>query len=239
MVNILICDDDFHITQQINKLLKNIQHKYNIDFQTVTKNSGDDVVCDELNYDIAVIDIEMPGISGLKLSKLLKNYNPDIIIVILTSFSNYLDSAMDINVFRYLPKPIDIERFNRSILDAIKRYKQISKTIVLDLNDEVYTIKTKDILYIENLKYGSLIVTKNSKYKTNKKPKEWLQQINQPNFFVFAHKSFLVNLQNVINFNRYSVCFQGKDEHIEVSCVSQRKYSDFKKAFFDFAGGIR
>ena len=239
MVNILVCDDDIYITQQINKLLKGFQRKNNIDFNVVTKNSGDTAISKKTSYDIAIIDIEMPGISGLKLSKMLKDNNPDVIIIILTSFSNYLDRAMDINVFRYLSKPIDTERFNRSIVEAIKRYKQISKGIVLDLYDEVYTIKTKDILYIENLKYGSLIVTKFREYKTNKKPQEWYDEINQPRCFVFSHKSFLVNLQNVINFNKSSIVFQGKQKTIEKVCVSQRKYSDFKKAFFDFAGGLR
>ena len=239
MVNVLICDDDHLITQQLYKLLKSIQRKYNIDFNIVIKSNGDEVINENSNYDIAIVDIEMPGISGLRLSKMLKKSNSDIIILILTSFSNYLDSAMDISVFRYLSKPIDVQRFNRNFLEAIKRYKQISKKIVLDLFDEVYTIKTKDILYIENLKHGSLIVTKSGKFKTNKKPVEWFNQINQPNCFVYSHKSFLVNLQNVINFNKSTVFFQGKNEIIDVACVSQRKYSDFKKAFFDFAGGLK
>lgn len=239
MVNILVCDDDVYITQQINKLLKKFQRNHNIDFNVMIKNCGDSVISEELTYDIAIIDIEMPGISGLKLSKMLKDNNLDIIIIILTSFSNYLDSAMDINVFRYLSKPIENERFNKSLFEALKRYKQISKRIVLDLYDEVYTVKTKDILYIENLKYGSLIVTKYGEYKTNKKPQEWYEEINQPRCFVFSHKSFLVNLQNVINFNKSSIVFQGRQNTIEKVCVSQRKYSDFKKAFFDFAGGLR
>ncbi len=239
MVNILICDDDKRITHQLYKLLRDIQNKYNFDFNIDTKYSGDSAVDTGLIYDIAIIDIEMPGISGLELSEKIKTKNPDVVILILTSFSDYLDSAMDINVFRYLSKPIDIERFNRNFLDAIKKYKQISKQIILEISETVYTIKTKDILYIENLKHGSMIVTKHDKFKTNKKPQEWFEHINQPNCFIYSHKSFLVNLQNVINFNKSTILFQGLNENIEVACVSQRKYSDFKKSFFDFAGGIR
>ncbi len=239
MVNILICDDDKLITHRLNKLLRDIQNKYNFNFNIDTKYSGDSAVDTDLIYDIAIIDIEMPGINGLKLSEKIKTKNPDVIILILTSFSDYLDSAMDINVFRYLSKPIDVERFNRNFLDAIKRYKQISKQIILEISETVYTIKTKDILYIENLKHGSVIVTKQDKFKTNKKPQEWFEYISQPNCFVYSHKSFLVNLQNVINFNKSTVLFQGLNKNIKVACISQRKYSDFKKAFFDFAGGIQ
>ena len=239
MINVLIVDDDISIRQQLFKLLLNIQKKYRLELNTEIKNCGDSVIKNNNLYDIAIVDIEMPGISGLKLSKMLKENNPDIVIIILTSFANYLDSAMDISVFRYLSKPIDVNRFNRSFLEAVKRYKQISKQIILEQFENVYTIKTKDILYIETQKHGSLIVTKTSKYKTNKKISDWYDYINQPNCFVYSHKSFLVNLQNVINFNRSTILFQGKDKNIDIACVSQRKYSEFKRAFFDFAGGIK
>ena len=84
-----------------------------------------------------------------------------------------------------------------------------------------------------------MIATKYGNYKTNKKPQEWFEIINQPNCFAYSHKSFLVNLQNVINFNKSTILFQGLHENIEIPCVSQRKYSNFKKAFFSFAGGIK
>jgi two-component system LytT family response regulator len=239
MVNVLICDDDIYITQQLYKLLNNIQQSYNIEFNIIVENSGNSVTFDKINYDIAILDIEMPEINGLTLAEKLKINNPDTIVIILTSFSNYLDSAMKIQVFRYLSKPIDTNRFNRNFLEAIEYYKQISKQIIVETSDEVFTIKTKNILYIENLRHGSMIVTKNCKYKTNKKPQEWYVQINQPNCFVYSHKSFLVNLKNVINFNKTTIYFQGVNQIVEVaSCISQRRYSDFKKAFFDFAGGL-
>lgn len=238
MINILVCDDDKSITSKIYKLLQNIKNKYKFDFFVDIKNNGESAIVSNILYDIAIIDIEMPGMSGLKLSEKLKNNNSDVIILILTSFSDYLDSAMEINVFRYLSKPIDIDRFNRNFLEAVKRYKQTSKKIILEISEQVYTIKTKDIFYIENLKHGSIITTKDGNYKTNKKPQEWLEIIGQPNCFVYSHKSFLVNLQNVINFNKSAIIFQGLHENIEVFCVSQRKYSNLKKAFFNFAGGI-
>ena len=80
--------------------------------------------------------------------------------------------------------------------------------------------------------------TKYKSYETNKKPAEWYEIINQPNCFVQSHKSYIVNLQNVINFDKSSITFQGANENLMEHCISQRKYAEFKKAFFDFAGGI-
>lgn len=239
MIKVLVCDDDKIIIEKVQQLLTIIQEQYSFELDIKTYNDGLLAMESKETYDIAIVDIEMPNVDGLALSEKLKRRNPDTIVLILTSFSDYLDSAMRIQVFRYLSKPIDEERFTKNFIEAVSYYKQISKQIIVESGDEVLTIKTKDIFYIENLKHGSVIATKHGDYKTNKKPQEWYEIINQPNCFTFSHKSFLVNLQNVINFDKNTVHFQGSNDSVRIACISQRKYYEFKKAFFDFAGGIR
>lgn len=239
LIKVLICDDNDTILTQINNLVEGWGKSNKINFCITTKSSGDLVVNSSLSFDIAFIDIEMPGISGLKLAQELQKNNPDIIVIVITSFQNYLDDAMRVHVFRYISKPININRFNSNLMDAVNKYRNISKSIIIDLKDEVYYVKTKDILYIENLKYGSNIITKYDQFTTNKKPKEWLSIINQPNCFVYSHNSFIVNLQNVIDFNKSSVTLRKNASETVSTYMSQRKYKDFKKAFFDFAGGLQ
>jgi len=238
LINILVCDDDENILNQVNKMLSTWCKKNNIKVNIDLKRSGDFILVDDFRYDIAFIDVEMPGISGLKLSEELKKSNPDILIIIVTSFQSYLDSAMKIRVFRYLSKPLEPNRFNLSLSDAIHEYRNISKTIVIEDNIGTYVVKTKDILYFENHRYGSIAVTKYAEYKTHKKLEEWYKIINQPECFVYSHKSYLVNLQNVISFNRTSVTFKKANNEPITTYVSQRKYSNLKRAFYDFAGGL-
>ncbi len=237
MLNILICDDDKNIVQQVSSLLDEIKSKHNIEFKIDTNTDGQFSIDKNAIYDIAILDIQMEGINGLEVAENLKRNNPDVIVIILTSYSDYLDSAMKINVFRYLSKPIDEQRFHKNFLEALEHYRNISKQIVVKSNDMVSYVKTKDILYIENLKHGSSIVTKTDHIKTNKKPEEWYTIIDQKDRFIFSHKSFLVNLQNVINFNKTTITFQKQDERLDITCVSRRYYNDLKKAFFDFVGG--
>lgn len=237
MLNILICDDDKNIVQQVSNLLDEIKIKHNIDFKIDTNTDGEFSVDKNAIYDIAILDIEMQGINGLEVAENLKRNNPDVIIIILTSYSDYLDSAMKINVFRYLSKPIDEQRFHKNFLEALEHYRNISKQIVVKFNDTVSYVKTRDILYIENLKHGSSMVTKTNTIKTNKKPEEWYAIIDQKDRFVFSHKSFLVNLQNIINFDKTTITFQKLDERLDINCVSRRYYNDLKKAFFNYVGG--
>lgn len=239
MINILLCDDNSEITDELSNLISTFSEKNNIYFNIDKRSSGDFILNNTAHYDIAIIDIEMPGISGIRLAEKLKENNDDVLVMVLTSFQNYLDSAMKIHVFRYLSKPIEKNRFYLNFKEAIDEYTSISKQITITSNDNVHLIKTKDILYIETSRYGATIYTKKGDFETRKKPKVWRAEINQNNCFVFSHNSILVNLQNVINFNKSEVVLR-KDENTTVTTyMSQRKYSDFKKSFFNFAGGIK
>ncbi len=237
MINILICDDDQNILEHVSGLVTDWGKKNMVDFCIDAKSSGEFINSDSAYYDIALIDIEMPGINGLELAEKLKKNNPDVIVIVITSFQNYLDSAMKIHVFRYLSKPIDTDRFYNNFSEAIESYNKLSKTITVESKGEINLVKTSDILYIENLKHGSIIVTKAGEYKTNIKPKEWLKIINQPNCFVYSHTSIIVNLQNVVGLSKDTVSLDRGNGGKITTYVSQRKYADFKKALFSFAGG--
>lgn len=238
-MNLIICDDDSNITEQLLSIIRKFEKENNIEFGIKVYSSGDSVLREDFCPDIAIIDIEMPGISGIKLSEKLKIINPDIIIIILTSFNNYLDAAMKVKVFRYLSKPIDKMRLFNNLFEAVFEYRLISKEIIVESDDEVYIVKTKDILYIENLKYGSKLITKRGNFTTNRKPKQWYDIINQPDCFTYSHHSIIVNLQNVVGFNRAQVILRKNENETITTYISQRKYSSFKKSFFKFAGGVK
>lgn len=79
-------------------------------------------ICKEEKIDIAILDIEMPKISGLEVAKQLRQ--KDIMIIFLTAYSNqkYLHEAIRIKVEDYLIKPFDIEEF----ISVFKRaYKSV------------------------------------------------------------------------------------------------------------------
>ncbi len=238
LIDILVCDDSAEIVEQVKKLLCSWEKTNAVSFNIDCRQSGKFILEGGHKYDIAFIDIEMPEMSGLELAVELKKQNPDVLIIVLTSFQRYLDDAMRIHVFRYLSKPVDINRFNKNLFEAVEEYRTLSKTIILETHDIVKKIKTKDILYVENRRYGALLVTKDAEYATGVRLKDWIAKTGQPDCFVYSHASYIVNLQNVIDFSKDSVTLRkGNGETVSVY-MSQRKYSAFRKAFFNFAGGI-
>lgn len=122
-MRILICDDDLEIAEQLNDTLNLFFQNNSLKLpEIVIYDNGEDLLADSMDKDIVFLDIEMPGLNGIYVGNELKNKNPNIIIFIVTSYSEYLDDAMRFHVFRYLSKPVDPNRLFRNLKDAIELY---------------------------------------------------------------------------------------------------------------------
>lgn len=64
----------------------------------------------EVPPDVAFLDIEMPGMTGLELARLIKNYAPRINIVFVTGYSQYALEALSVRPSGYIMKPVDAEQ---------------------------------------------------------------------------------------------------------------------------------
>jgi two-component system LytT family response regulator len=236
-MKLLICDDSQINIDLVLFLVDIFEKKYNIEFEKDTRLSGDFILTEKTSYDIAIVDVEMPGISGIELSQKLKEINPQIRIMILTAFDNYLDYAMKIQVFRYLSKPIDRNRFIRNLEEAVEEYNKTNKKLTLKSNDSFIVINTNDILYLERKTGGTVVVTINGELEVKEKLDECKELINQPDIFVHSHNSIVVNLQNVVNFDKSIVTLQKYDKETVETYMSQRKYKEFKENFMKFVIG--
>lgn len=83
--------------------------------------------------DLAVLDIEMPEISGIGLAKILKRICPDILIIFITGYEQYALKAYELHAISYLLKPYmkeDVEYAIQTaeLLSKRKRHKVVIKT---------------------------------------------------------------------------------------------------------------
>lgn len=235
-MKVLICDDNPKIITQIKKYLLEISKQSTYKFDIICFSNGDDILIKQIKIDFAFIDIEMPGVNGLTVTKHLQKINPNIIIFIVTSFQGYLDDAMDLNVFRFLSKPIDKNRFFKSMDVALNLYHQSTEKIILDYFDECHNIFTIDILYLTIDNRKTKIITKNGEYISNKKLDYWKKHLNTFDYFAQSHYSFIVNLKNVTDFNKTEITLSFGSEKVNVP-LSRSFYASFKKAFYEYMGG--
>ena len=68
-----------------------------------------------IDYDVAFIDAEMPGLSGIDLVRNLNVNRPNVLAVFVTAYKEYAFDAYQVNGFDYLMKPVSKERLHRTI----------------------------------------------------------------------------------------------------------------------------
>ncbi|MCP4718133.1 MAG: response regulator [Desulfobacteraceae bacterium] len=72
------------------------------------------------NFDVAVVDLQMPGIDGIEVQKRLKDLQPFLPCIVLTghgSVENALESGK-YNAFKFLSKPVDMDTLIETIQAA-------------------------------------------------------------------------------------------------------------------------
>ena len=120
--HILLVEDEDAVLRMLQQMLKGIGYEVTI------QNSGIEALgmfsLQPEKFDLIIIDITMPDITGDLLSKELRNIRPAIPIILLSGFSDMMTEkkAKDIGIQKYLMKPVtrsDLSNTIRSVLDKV------------------------------------------------------------------------------------------------------------------------
>ncbi len=173
----------------------------------------------ESHPDVLFLDIEMPGISGIQLVKMLAGSS--IIPVFITSHPEFALESFEIEAFDYLLKPLTAERFARcaSRLHDFYRLRsnafaftreQESGVIIIKQGHEKCKLNIRDILYVEAMKDYSRIVLADGQFLvlttlTNLQEKLPAEQ------FVRIHRSYIIHTEKVTAVKGNKVCLASNE----------------------------
>jgi len=128
-MNLLIADDE---NLELKVLEKTVKKHFVDELEIFASSNGRKAsqICDEVKPDIALLDIEMPGMNGIELAKYIKEKYADCIIIFITAYDrfDYAIEAMHIKAFDYLLKPWKEERLCELINTAIENVRSMQKT---------------------------------------------------------------------------------------------------------------
>jgi DNA-binding LytR/AlgR family response regulator len=98
----------------------------------------------DIDFDLCILDIEMPQTNGIQLAKLLKGKS----VIFATAHKEYAAEAFDLDAIDFVRKPIRLERLQKAVQKAIRQARasrHIKKYIYLN------TDKGKSLLYVDQL----------------------------------------------------------------------------------------
>jgi len=115
-IRLLIVDDEV-------EFLKAVSSRFELqNFDVTTASNGKEAIASAENYffDVAIVDVDMPGMAGAQLLKTLKDRHKYLEIIILTGHAT-IDSAVEstkLGAFKYLEKPYAFEKLVEAIKEA-------------------------------------------------------------------------------------------------------------------------
>lgn len=178
--------------------------------------------CEQKKPDIVFLDINMPKMSGIEASRVIRSGDSKVNIIFATGIDNYKEKAFEVYAIDYIPKPYNAGRIRQTI-DRIKNFTNkgeadLHSYIEINYNWNKILIRKDDILYIECINRTSFYHTIDNSYKCYMPLKEVKNQLGEGFFQV--HKSYIINLKKII-----------KTEKISRTCLKVYFFNAAKNAY--------
>lgn len=211
-MNLIICDDD---VQFLHALEEKIRKK------TTSELPDADILCFSsgnalLNWyiqgghpiDMLLIDVEMPGYSGLDIIKKLRKSGCSCLSVFISAYQEYVMPALDYGIVNFIQKPVNPEKLDHVITQLFTQYKLQHHDVKIVCDNATIILPVEQIIFVES-KFRKLI------YTTCKRQYETTGSISAtekalvPWNFIRSHKSFLVNMNKIVSYKGFTFYLTG------------------------------
>lgn len=168
MINIGICEDELHYRVNIKDMLGDILSTYSINYKIYEFSSGEELLSNyPKDLDILIMDIQMKIINGMDTARKIREFDQNLEIIFMTSFSEFMQEGYEVKAYRYILKPISERKISRNILPCINEImKKKNNYLTINVKNYVDRIKIDSIVYIETDRPNILIYTNDNKYTT-------------------------------------------------------------------------
>lgn len=225
-MRVAIVDDQENWRVCVEELIK--KH-YGINAPKIDHYDCGEKFCDQTDYDVVFMDIEMNEMDGFETTKRYKQNNSDALILFLTTHLELSRRGYLVNAFRYIDKACITEELEEA-LNAIDELPNKDRVIVFHVvNMAEIHMRVKDILFIETDKRNIIVHTLERDYISNRGIDEVEAELQNCGFFR-CHKSYLVNLERVRNIDKVFAYFGNGMK----AMISTRKYPEMKEKFFEY-----
>ena len=168
----------------------------------------------ELNPDVIFLDIQMPQLTGLQISRIISK---DIKVIFTTAYPDFALEGFELNAVDYLLKPINPNELSEAVKRFSKTKEKLQNYAILKENIKHDTIKKiavptgNSLIFLETdtivcIKgegaYSEIICSDGNKHLVSRNLKNFEDIMCIDNNFVRNHKSYIVNTNFITAYNK-------------------------------------
>lgn len=229
MLRIAICDDAGEDRQTVLACVKVFLNTKKLEAEFELFSNAEDLLLMKQQFDLYLLDVMMPGITGMEAAAELSKGGKKPVIIFITSS---LESAVDgyrVNAAGFILKPIQKDEVADTLSRVMAQYLKSESSISIIHNRIPISLSFCKILYFENrLHRVYVMLTDGEIVTTHQKLSELQEKLTPFPQFLRCHQSYIVNLDQVKQMDMTS--FQMK--HQQIIPVSRNFYKQSKNAYY-------
>lgn len=233
MYIIAICEDDPIFLNALEPIIESHLRKLNTEYILDCFEDGESLVSEVVNsdvrYDAIFFDIALPGMSGIKAAKKIREIDESALFIFITSLSDKVYQVFQFDTFHFIRKSYFEKEIEPVLGLLIERLNRDCESYEFRTENGEITLRLNEIVYFERENRNIVVHTKDHAYiTTNRNIKDLQLELGDKGFFEI-YRGILINL----SYGKYI-----KDSTLVLTIgkplpISRRKLPEFKRIFFD------
>ncbi len=109
MIRVLIAEDDPRCYQELERFLDDYSRETGRTFQITHYDNGEDLVERyRPEFDLLLLDVDMPFLDGMTAAGHIRGVDPEVVIVFVTNLAQYAIQGYSVNALDYILKPLEL-----------------------------------------------------------------------------------------------------------------------------------
>lgn len=234
MIRIAIVEDEKMYEKQLKDFLYQYEKERKETFEITCFADGDEIVENyRAQFDIILMDIQMPFMDGMTTAEAIREVDTEVIIIFITNLRQYAIRGYAVDALDYVVKPISYFAFSERLNRAVRRLKNRTEhSSIVKIRGGIARIDVADLYYVESRDHTMIYHTAEKNIEASGTMKDAENMLIEFHF-CRGNKGYLINLAHVDAIQNDYAVVRG-----EKLLLSRARKTAFMEELTNYWGGV-